>query len=99
MKSVGLMILLIGAAGSAMAAAATSVPEIDSASAVGAVALLTGALLVIRARRKGREGRLEDLCSGRNGCRSMKAKLRLRGFWYPFNPVIISACPAAGLET
>ena len=52
MKSVGLVILLIGAAGSAMPAAATSVPEIDSASAAGALALLTGALLVIRARRK-----------------------------------------------
>jgi hypothetical protein len=51
MKAIGLMILVAAAAGSAMAGA-TAVPEIDSASAVGAVALLSGALLVIRARRK-----------------------------------------------
>jgi len=51
MKAIGLMILLAAAAGSAMAGT-TAVPEIDAASAVGAVALLSGALLVIRARRK-----------------------------------------------
>jgi hypothetical protein len=54
MKSLGLMILLVGAAGSAMAAAAVGVPEIDSASAGGALALLSGALLVIRGRRRAR---------------------------------------------
>jgi hypothetical protein len=54
MKSVGLMILLLGAAGWAMAAAGVSVPEIDPASAVGALALLSGALLVIRGHRRPR---------------------------------------------
>jgi len=51
MKTIGLMMLLVGAAASAMAADAAAVPEIDSASVVGAVALLSGALLVIRGRR------------------------------------------------
>jgi LPXTG-motif cell wall-anchored protein len=44
--------LLVGAAGSAMAGVAAVTPEIDSATAVGALALLSGALLVIRSRRK-----------------------------------------------
>jgi hypothetical protein len=47
-----LMILLLGAAGSVMAAAAVAVPEIDSASVTGALTLLSGTLLVIRGRRK-----------------------------------------------
>jgi LPXTG-motif cell wall-anchored protein len=51
MKTMGLMMLLVGAAGSAVAAGAV-VPEIDSASSVGALVLLSGALLVIRSRRK-----------------------------------------------
>ena len=51
MKSLGLMILLLGAAGSAMAGVPTATPEIDSASAIGALALLSGALLVIRDRK------------------------------------------------
>jgi hypothetical protein len=46
------MMLLVGAAGSAMAAGIAPAPEIDSTSAVGALALLSGALLVIQARRK-----------------------------------------------
>ena len=54
MKTIGLMMLLVGAAGSAMAGGATVVPEIDSGSVVGAVALLSGALLVIRGRRRAR---------------------------------------------
>jgi hypothetical protein len=54
MNSLGLMVLLLGAAGSAMAAAVVPVPEIDSASAVGALALLSGALLLIRGRRRPR---------------------------------------------
>lgn len=45
--------LLVGAAGSAMAGF-VAVPEIDSASAAGALALLSGALLVIRSRRTAR---------------------------------------------
>jgi hypothetical protein len=52
LKTVGLMILLVGAAGFAMAGTPAPTPEIDSASAASAVALLSGALLVIRGRRK-----------------------------------------------
>jgi len=43
--------LFAGAAGSAMAGFVV-VPEIDSSSAAGALALLSGALLVIRGRRR-----------------------------------------------
>ena len=50
MKTITLVILLAAVAGSAFAGQ-VAVPEIDSASAAGAVALLSGALLVIRARR------------------------------------------------
>ena len=49
-KFAGMMLLLIGVAGSAMAG--TTAPEIDPGSAVGALALLSGAVLVIRARKK-----------------------------------------------
>ena len=51
-KVAGLGLLLIGLSEVVMAAGATNVPEIDVASGVGALALLSGALLVIRARRK-----------------------------------------------
>ena len=44
--------MMIGVAGMAMAGGLYGVPEIDPASAVGALALLSGALLVIRARRR-----------------------------------------------
>ncbi len=50
-KTIGLVILLAAVAGSVFAGQ-VAVPEIDSASAAGAVALLSGAVLVIRARRK-----------------------------------------------
>ena len=50
-KFVGLSLLLAGAATSAFAAA-VSAPEIDGASAVSAVVLLSGGLLVLRARRR-----------------------------------------------
>jgi len=53
LKTIGVMMLLVGAAGSAMAGF-VAVPEIDSASAAGALALLSGALLVIRGRRSAR---------------------------------------------
>jgi hypothetical protein len=49
MKLLGITLLLLGVSGAAMASA---VPEIDPGSAGSAVALLAGALLVIRARRK-----------------------------------------------
>jgi len=52
MKTIGLVMLLVGVAGFAVAGTAPSVPEIDSASAAGAIALLSGAVLVIRGRRK-----------------------------------------------
>jgi len=48
-KFVGFALLLIGTAG---VAGAVPVPEIDPGSGMSALALLSGALLVIRARRK-----------------------------------------------
>jgi hypothetical protein len=54
-RTIGLFLLFAGAAGSALAVScAIEAPEIDAASAAGAVALLSGALLVIRARRRPR---------------------------------------------
>jgi uncharacterized membrane protein HdeD (DUF308 family) len=50
-KVVGTILLLIGMAGFAFAGHVT-VPEIDAATGVGALALLSGGLLVIRARKK-----------------------------------------------
>lgn len=53
MKMIGLMMLLVGVAGLAMAGTPPpGVPEIDAVSTVGAVTLLSGALLVIRSRRR-----------------------------------------------
>ena len=49
-KPIGLVMLLIAMAGLACAGI-TTVPEIDPATGVGALALLSGALLVIRTRR------------------------------------------------
>jgi LPXTG-motif cell wall-anchored protein len=51
MKLSGMVLLLVGLAGGAMATGILA-PEIDPASGVGALALLSGALLVIRSRRK-----------------------------------------------
>ena len=48
MKIFGLMLLVIGMAGAAMAA----VPEIDGSSATGALALLSGTIVLIRSRLK-----------------------------------------------
>ncbi len=51
MKLIGMALLTVGAA--AVAFASTSpVPEIDPNSAVSALALVSGALLVLRGRRK-----------------------------------------------
>jgi len=44
------MLLMIGAAG--IASAVTWVPEIDPGSGISALALLSGAVLVLRGRRK-----------------------------------------------
>jgi hypothetical protein len=51
MKSVGMIGLLLGFSSLAFGAAVT-VPEISPVSGVSAIALLSGALLVIRGRRK-----------------------------------------------
>jgi hypothetical protein len=50
-KTVGMMLIFLGLSGLAIAAEPVA-PEIDPASASSALALLTGALLVIRGRRK-----------------------------------------------
>jgi hypothetical protein len=50
-KYVGLALLLIGTAGIA-AAVPVGAPEIDPASGMSALALLSGTLLVLRARKK-----------------------------------------------
>jgi hypothetical protein len=50
-KLLGLTLLLIGAASFAFATPVAA-PEIDGASATTAIALLSGGLLVLRARRK-----------------------------------------------
>ncbi len=49
MKILGMALMLTAVSGLAFA---TAVPEIDPGSAGSALALLTGALLVIRGRRK-----------------------------------------------
>jgi len=48
MKIAGMALLAIGASGALMA----SVPEIDPASGANAIALLTGAMLIIRGRKR-----------------------------------------------
>jgi hypothetical protein len=48
-KTLGMMLLMIGVAGTALA---TAVPEIDPGSGASALALISGALLVARGRRK-----------------------------------------------
>jgi len=51
-KLFGMTLLLVGVSQFASAAALNGVPELDSATGVSAVVLLSGALLVIRARRR-----------------------------------------------
>ena len=51
MKFGGMVLLLVGCSGLAMGGF-ISAPEISPASGVSAIALLSGALLVIRGRRK-----------------------------------------------
>jgi hypothetical protein len=48
-KTLGILLLMVGVAGCCMA---VSVPEIDPATGGSAIALVAGALLVIRGRRK-----------------------------------------------
>jgi hypothetical protein len=52
LKILGLTLLGAGTAAIAMAAAFTTVPEIDPSTGVAALSLLAGAVLVIRGRRK-----------------------------------------------
>jgi hypothetical protein len=48
---IGLLLLLIGSAGIVSAGTPPSVPEISVTAGIGALTLLGGGLLVIRARR------------------------------------------------
>jgi hypothetical protein len=52
-RIISLSLFLLGAVGVAFAGVSPA-PEIDASSAVGAVALLSGAVLVLRARRRSR---------------------------------------------
>jgi hypothetical protein len=51
-KLTATLMLLVGVAGLAVAGGPIATPEIDPATGVGAFALLVGAILVIRARKK-----------------------------------------------
>jgi len=51
MKIAGMMLLMMGLSGLVMGAVTTA-PEISTASGLSALALLSGAILVIRGRRK-----------------------------------------------
>ena len=50
MKILGMMLLVAGMSGAAMAS--PTVPEIDAGSGVSALSLLSGALLLIKSRRR-----------------------------------------------
>jgi len=50
MKILGMMLLVAGAAGQMFAG--NNAPEIDGSTASAAIALVTGGLVVLRARRK-----------------------------------------------
>jgi hypothetical protein len=52
MKIAGMALVGIGMSGACMAVQEIITPEIDPASGANALALLTGALLMIRARRR-----------------------------------------------
>lgn len=51
MKSVGILLLLVGLSSFAFAGGVVT-PEVSPTSAVAALALVSGALLVVRGRRK-----------------------------------------------
>jgi len=51
-KYIALALLMIGTAGLAIAGGPSAAPEIDPAFGVAALALLSGGLLVIRARKR-----------------------------------------------
>jgi len=56
MKFIGMVLLLAGFSSLAFAGAAPPAPEIGPASGVAALTLVSGAILVIRGRRKNRTG-------------------------------------------
>lgn len=51
MKMFGQLLLLVGMASAAFGAA-QNVPEVDAGTATSAIALVSGAILVLRARKK-----------------------------------------------
>jgi len=51
-KTVGVMLLVMGMSQYAVAALVTTVPEINPESALAALTLLSGALLVLRGRQR-----------------------------------------------
>jgi hypothetical protein len=52
MKVLGILVMVAGFASFALATPAVAAPEIDSNSAYTAITLLSGGLMVMRARRK-----------------------------------------------
>ena len=52
LKAVGMLLILVGVSGFAFADIVVSAPEISAGSASGALALISGAILVIRGRKK-----------------------------------------------
>jgi hypothetical protein len=52
MKPIGMVLLIVSLSSWAFAGAGSPVPEVGPASGVAALALVSGALLVIRGRRK-----------------------------------------------
>lgn len=53
-RLIGWTILLMGVTGCALAGGTSSSPEIDASSAVAAVALISGGMLVLKTRRRGK---------------------------------------------
>jgi len=51
-KTVGMFLLLIGLTGAAFATSTDPVPEIDASVGVNALAMVGGACLIVRARKK-----------------------------------------------
>ena len=52
MRSLSLLMVALAIASPVIASAGVLVPEVDAGSAAAAIALLSGSLLVLRARRK-----------------------------------------------
>jgi hypothetical protein len=52
LKAVGMLLILVGVSGFAFADIVVSAPEIGAGSASSALALISGAILVIRGRKK-----------------------------------------------